>query len=63
MQAKDANYLLEFDSASLVLIRRYAQQGYLSIGDATLLRAQLSLELRQLALGITPQKRRREVAA
>ena len=63
MQAKIQQYFLESGSASLSLIQRFARRKRLSVGDAMLLRAQLSLELRQRVLGISNQKKRQRRAA
>ena len=58
MNTSKGTYLLEPDSASLTLIRRYARQFRVSSDDAVLLRAQLALELRQHQLGTVPMKKR-----
>jgi hypothetical protein len=58
MNKCSGTYLLEPDSASLTLIRRYARQFRVSSDDAVLLRAQLALELRQHQLGYVRTKKR-----
>ncbi len=57
MHTETQYYLLQPSSASLQLIRKFARRKRLSVGDATLLRARLGLELRKITLGITPQKK------
>lgn len=63
MLKKIRPYLLEPGSASYLLIQRYARRRRLSVDDATLLRAQIALELRQIALGIAPRNQRKRRAA
>lgn len=63
MQAEKQQYLLELRSASFKLIQRFARRRRLTVGDATLLRAQLALELKQHRLGIRPQAKRQRRAA
>ena len=58
MQTEKTPYPLEPNSASLVLIRRYARRVRLSFDEAILLRAQLALEIRQRELGIVRTKKR-----
>jgi hypothetical protein len=58
MNKCSGTYLLEPDSASVILIRRYARRLRLSFEDAVLLRAQLALELRQHQLGYVRAKKR-----
>ena len=62
MNTRTKNYLLQPNSASAILIRRFAQRLRLSIEDAVVLRAQLGIEIRQHQLGIVRAKKRPSAA-
>ena len=62
MNTTNGNYLLQPNSASAILIRRFAKRLRLTRDDAVLLAAQLRLEIRQHELGIVRDRKRPSAA-